>query len=143
MPVKFNITDGNGTSNEAVVTSRGQLVVSPLDFSDPIENDLTCACTGTNFFAPKPKQQLVVTDIFTHTDRNTPVAGIIVEIYESCSATSLTIDKTIFKVDLGRQVGVGHSGLNFLINEGKWLNAKISVSTGTTSVTVAGYFIEA
>lgn len=143
MSAHFKIVDGNGANNKAQVTNRGQLVVAPLDFSDPIENDLVCACVGTNFFAPKANKQVVITDIFIHTDRNTPVAGIIIEVYESDSATSLTVDKCIFKIDLGRQLGVGHSGINFLINEGKWLNAKISVSTGTTSVTVAGYFIGA
>ena len=143
MTVKFNISDGNGSDVEAKVTSRGQLVTAPLDFSDPIENDIISSSDGVNFFSPRAKKQLVITDIFIHTDRNTPNNGIIVEIYESCSATSLVVDKPIFKVDLAKQSGVGHTSLNFLINEGKWLNSKIEVSTGTTSVTIAGYFIEA
>ena len=143
MAIAGNVLSGDGTGNTAIVTSRGQLVVAPLEFSNPIEHDLCCACVGTTFFPPETAKQFVITDIFINTNRATPTAGIIVEIYESCADASLVVDKCIFAIDLGRQAGVGHSALNFLVNKGKWLNAKISVSTGVTSITIAGYYINA
>ena len=143
MTISGTVLSGDGTGNEAKVTSRGQLVVSPLDFSNPIEHDLCCACVGTTFFPPETAKQFVITDIFINTNRATPTAGIIIEIYESCSDASLVVDKCIFAIDLPKQSGVGHTALNFLVNQGKWLNAKIEVSTGVTSITVAGYYINA
>ena len=143
MALSGTVLSGDGTGNEATVSSRGQLIVAPLDFSDPVAHDIGCACVGVNFFTALPSHQFVVTDIFVHTDRAVPAAGIVAEIYESCSATSLTTVKCMFKIDLPRQSGVGHSGLNFLVTEGRWLNAKISVSSGVTSITIEGYYIQA
>ena len=137
----INLSDPS-TSSQAKVTTRGQLVTSPLDFSCPIALCITGACVANNFFGPQAGKQLVVTDIFVHTDRTSPVGGSLIEIYESCSATSLTADKTIFKVDLGRQAGAIHTGLNFLITSGVWLNAKSDLTSGTNSITVAGYFVD-
>lgn len=143
MSISGTVLSGDGTGNTATVTHRGQLVVAPLDFSNPIEHDLCCACVGTTFFPPESAKQFVITDIFVNTNRSTPTAGIVVEIYESCADASLTVDKCIFAIDLPKQSGVGHTSLNFLINKGKWLNAKIEVSTGVVSITVAGYYIAA
>ena len=86
---------------------------------------------------------LVVTDIFVHADRTAPVGGSLIEIYEASSATSTTSTKTIFKVDLPRSGGAIHTGLNFLISEGVWLNTKSDLSSGNNSITIAGYFIDA
>ena len=79
----INISDP-ATSTQAKVTTRGQLITAPLDFSDPITICITCACTASNFFAPQTGKRLVITDIFIHTDRLAPVAGSLIEIYESC-----------------------------------------------------------
>ncbi len=131
------------TGNQAKVTTRGQLVTAPLDFSCPVALCITCACVASNFFGPQSGQQLVVTDIFVHADRTAPVAGSLIEIYEAASATSITSTKTIFKVDLPRSGGGIHTGLNFLITQGVWLNAKSDLSSGINSITIAGYFIDA
>ena len=70
MSAKFNISDGNGTTNQAIVTSRGQLVTAPLDFSEPIQDDLICVCTAFNFFAPQANKTIELASLIAEFDKN-------------------------------------------------------------------------
>lgn len=141
MSIKSIIKDGSGSGAEAKVTSRGQLITAPLEFSDPLTIDLTTTGIAYNFFKPKSGRRFVITEIFVHTNRTSPTGGTLIEIFEASEVDSITIDRSLFKVDLARQVGVGHGSLNWIISEGVWLNAKTDTSTGISSVTVAGYYI--
>ena len=130
------------TGSQAKVTSRGQLVTAPLEFSDPVQNDLTVACTAVNFFAPSSGQRLVVTAIYIGADRNVSAnCGAAVEIYEATSATSTVVTKTIFKTGIIRNGNLPLLGLNFLATQGVWLNAK--TDDANINITIAGYFIDA
>ena len=135
------ITDPS-TGSQVKVTSRGQLVTAPLDFSCPVQADLTAACTAVNFFAPSSGQRLVVTAIFIGADRNVSQnCGALVEIYEATSATSLIVSKGIFKTGILRNGTLPLLGLNFLATQGVWLNAK--TDDANINITIAGYFIDA
>ena len=126
------------TGSQAKVTSRGQLVTSPLDFSCPSSNCITCSCTAVNFAVATSGKVLVVTDIIVSSGGG---ATQTIEIYEATSATSTTVAKQIFSLDLAARTVVPLTGLNWSLTQGVWLNAK---SSGTTSmVTIAGYFIDA
>jgi hypothetical protein len=128
------------TGAQAKVTSRGQLIVAPLEFSDPIALTICATCTAFSFFAPRSGKQLVVTDIFIHTNRAIGNCGAIIDVYEASSATSTAVTKQILKADVVKQTVVIYSGLNFLITQGVWLNVK--TDDATVLVTVAGYFID-
>lgn len=130
------------TGSQAKVTSRGQLVTAPLEFSDPVQNDLTVTCTAVNFFTPQSGQRLVITAIFVGADRNVSQScGAIVEIYEATSATSTIVAKTIFKTGIIKNGTLPLLGLNFLATQGVWLNAK--TDDANINITIAGYFIDA
>ena len=126
------------TGSQAKVTGRGQLVTAPLEFSNPISNCLTCACTAVNFFAATSGKILVVTEIVVSSGAG---GTQTIEIYEATSSTETTVAKQIFSLDLAARTVVPLTGLNWALTQGVWLNAK---SSGTTSmVTIAGYFIDA
>ena len=126
------------TGSQAKVTTRGQLITSPLDFSCPTSNCLTVGCTAVNFFAATSGKILVVTDIIVSSGGG---GTQTIDIYEATSATETTVAKQIFTLDLAARTVVPLTGLNWSLTQGVWLNAK---STGTTSmVTIAGYFIDA
>ncbi len=126
------------TGSQAKVTTRGQLITSPLDFSCPTSSCITCACTAVNFTVATSGKIFVVTDIIVSSGGG---ATQTIEIYEATSATSTTVAKQIFSLDLAARTVVPLTGLNWNLTQGVWLNAK---SSGTTSmVTIAGYFIDA
>jgi len=133
----------NGAGNIAKISSRGQLATAPLDFSVPMSLCLTTACVAANFFGPLPNKRLVITDMFIGVNRNSPAQGQAIEIFEASSSTSIVSTKLIFKIDLGRQARAIQNGLNYLMSEGIWLNAKIASTMGVTSITISGYFIDA
>ena len=130
------------TGNQVKVTSRGQLVTAPLDFSDPVQNDLTVTCTAVNFFAPSSGQRLVITSILIGADRAVSQAcGAIVEIYEATSATSTIVAKGIIKTGIVKNGTLPLLPLNFLATQGVWINAK--TDDANINITIAGYFIDA
>jgi len=72
MSLNTNILD-KSTNVSVKVTSRGQLVTSPLEFSDPVFQSLDVDDTAENFFRPMPGKRLVITDIIIQTDRNVSI----------------------------------------------------------------------
>ena len=130
------------TGSQAKVTNRGQLVTAPLDFSDPIQADLTVTCTAVNFFGPQSNQRLVITSILIGADRNVSQScGAIVEIYEATSATATTVTKGIIKTGIVKNGTLPLLPLNFLATQGVWINAK--TDDANINITIAGYFIDA
>jgi len=140
MAVPSTIKDGQGGGTFAKVTSRGQLVTSPLEFSDPIFQSLNSDDTAENFFKPIPGKRLVITDLIVQTDRNVVTTGVIVDIFETDSVSSNTVDKQLFQFDMTRQGLVTLNSLNLIITEGVWINAKASDSN--VLITISGYFVD-
>ena len=138
---KINIADGGGKGTSANVTSRNQLVVGPLDFSQPVEVDMDTIDTAFNFIKPKAGQIIIITDIIINAQKTISVNGAIVEIYEADAVDSTTVDKQIIKVDIARQGIVPLTGLNFRITEGAFINGK--TDSATVLATIAGYFAPA
>ena len=140
MSLSVNVID-KGTNRFAIVTNRGQLVTSALDFSESVFHSLIVDNTADTWFKPQAGKRLVVTDVIVQTDRNTAVAGTVIDIYEASSENSGTIDKSIFQFDLERQAQITLIGLNLIITEGKFLNAKATDSN--VLITICGYFVDA
>lgn len=121
------------------VTEFGQLVASPIDYSEPVFKAVDSAGSPFNFIAPKPGQAIVITDILISADRSTPNAGTLVEVYEALSATTLTVDKDILVDDLARQGRAVVTGLNLFVPGGKWVNVQADNATGSVLVTIMFY----
>jgi len=113
------------TGQTVRVTRFGQLVVSPLDYSTPIEQELDIIDTAFNFLAPEDGKNIVITDIFISTTKDVSnVDPAEIEVYEADAAGSLTPAPRVISPRLVRASNLALTGLNLLIPEGKWVNAK-------------------
>lgn len=125
--------------NHAKITSRGELVVAPFNFSSVQFQNMNSDNTAFNFFGPSANQQFVITTVIADADRNVGANGATVDIYEADSATEGTIVKQILKFDLVKQTSKILTGLNLAITTGKWINAKSDDSN--ILMTIGGYFV--
>lgn len=118
------IKDSN-SGLQAKVTKYGQLVVAPLQYSTPVTDSLITINTAFNFIVPEQDQSIVITDIIVSADKsvsNTTPANI--EIYQAASADTTTVDAAIVSPQLLRGGDATITGLNLLVPDGKWVNAK-------------------
>lgn len=124
MSASLGIRDSK-TKQQARVSRFGQLVVAPLDYSEPIARNLNVIDTAFNFLAPASKHSIVITEIIVAADKNVSnVDPAEIEIYQADSVDSLDASPTIISPRLVRAGDLSLTGLNFLIPEGKWINAK-------------------
>jgi len=119
-----SVIKDNNSGVTAKVTEFGQLVVAPLQYSTPIVDELDVINTAFNFIEPQQDRSIVITDIIISADRVVGVNGADVEIYEAISADTTTVDITILEVDMVKQTQLGLTGLNLIVPEGKFVNAK-------------------
>lgn len=111
--------------NQARVTRFGQLVVAPLSYSEPIDIELNVVNQAFNFITPESGKSIVITDIIVSTDRLvSPTDPAEIEIYEADEVDSLDILKGIISPRLIRGSDLPLTGLNLLVPEGRWVNAK-------------------
>lgn len=130
------------SGRHAQVTKYGQLVVSPLQFSTPVEQEMTATATAYNFAAPESGKSIVITDIIVFADRtvsNTTPADI--QIYTADAPDSTTPINGIVSPQLTSGQSFVASGLNLLVDEGVWLNAQ--TDDATVLITVMFYRIPA
>ena len=136
MPVPSYIVDPhNGLA--ARVTEFGQLVVAPLAYSTPTTNTLTAINTAVNFIEPKGNHQIVITDIILTADKNVGAAGASVQVYCATSSSTLTISDGILDIEMLKNTNRDLIGLNLIVGEGKWVNAK--TDDNNVQVTI-GYY---
>ncbi len=124
MSANVGIKDSK-TGQSVRVTRFGQLVVSPLAFSTPVARELDTINTAFNFLAPEDGTSIVITDILVSADKDVSnVDPAEIEIYEADAADSLTATPSIISPRLSRAANLALNGVNLLIPEGKWVNAK-------------------
>lgn len=137
--IKTTLVHGR-TGKKARVTEYGELVTGRYDYSTPVYSSLSSTGTAYNFFVPKMKTRLVITDILIDADRNVSnTVPATIDIYESSGVSDTTVDKQILKVELLRNTSRDLTGLNLIASEGKWINAK--TDDATVNITIAGYYI--
>lgn len=124
MAAPVNITDSK-TGNAARVTPFGQLIVAPLSFSKPITIELDTINTAFNFLTPESGKSIVITDIVISTDKDVSnVEPAEIELYEADAVDSLIPNPGIVSPRIIRAGNLPLNGLNLLVPEGKWVNAK-------------------
>ena len=134
MGVPSTIQDSN-SGLTAKVTRFGQLVVAPLQYSTPVTDELDVVDTAFNFIRPEQDHSIVITDIFVDADKsvsNTTPADV--EIYEATTADTTTIDTGILSPRLLRGANRTATGLNLIIPEGKFVNAKTNDDVMTVTI---------
>lgn len=128
MTTPVNIQDDGG--NIAKVSRFGQLITSPIDYSDSITQELTTINTAFNLIEPKAGSSIVITDILVSSAKtvsNTDPADI--EIYEAGQIDTIVVDNSIVRPQLLRASNLPLTGLNLLVPEGKFVNAKTDDAT--------------
>ena len=126
MSINVNLVNDNN-DHRVKVSSHGQLIVAPIDFSTPVTKSLAVIDTAVNFIAPQTGHFIVITDIIASADKdvsNTSPANV--DVYESDEVDSLTIVNEIVSPQLIRAANLPLTGLNLKIPEGLWVNAKTS-----------------
>lgn len=124
MPVPVNIQDSKDGVT-ARVTRFGQLVVAPLAYSTPVARELDTIDTAFNFLEPVSGESIVITDIIVSADKSVSVTDPAeVEIYEADAPDTIAIAQGIVSPRVLRGNGLELTGLNLLVPEGKWVNAK-------------------
>ena len=118
------VIKSNNSGVAAKVTKFGQLVTAPLQYSTPVADEVDVINTAFNFISPEQDQSIVITDIVLSADRNVGVNGADIVIYEASSPETLTEDQIVLDVDMIKQTTLPLNGLNLIIPEGKFVNAK-------------------
>tara|TARA_R110002096_G_C14050082_1_gene673217 strand:- start:32 stop:493 length:462 start_codon:yes stop_codon:yes gene_type:complete len=108
----------------ARVSDFGQLAVAPLAYSKPSFKKLTVINTAYSFVAPEEGHQIVITDIILTANKNVGVNDATVDIYEAESPTTTVITQAIIELEMIKQSNLSLTGLNLIIPEGLWVNAK-------------------
>ena len=129
MPAPTIVRDPYSDST-ARVTKYGQLVVAPLSYSVPVAIELDTINTAFNFIEPQANHSIVITDIIVSANKNVSATDPAnIEIYEADGADELTAAPSIVRPQLSRSSNVSYIGLNLLVPEGKWVNAKTDDSS--------------
>lgn len=125
----------------AQVTSRGQLVTSPLSYSNAYTASATVDDTAANLVGPKANNKFVITDIIlTGTKTINTVTDATVIIYEASASDTITVDSEILNISVPQSEVIPLTGLN-LITSGtsKYINFK--TSDETVDCTLMGYYV--
>jgi hypothetical protein len=113
-----------GSGNRATVTRFGQLVVAPVDYSVPVAQTLDLVNTAYNFVEPSQGQNIVITDIILTANKNVGVNDATVTLYEASDVNVTVSDKDILNLEMIKQSNIVMTGLNMIVSEGKFVNAK-------------------
>ena len=134
MSAPVNIKGGNSNIT-AKVTKFGQLVVAPIQYSTPETVTLNVIDTAFNFITPEQGSLIVITDIIIAADKNvSPTEPAIVEVYTADADDSTTVVSDIILTQIPRSTTVPITGLNLLVGEGVWVNAKTNDDAVTLTI---------
>jgi hypothetical protein len=118
------------SDNRARVTEYGQLIVAPLGYSTPVEQEMSVINTAYNFLTPAVGQKIVITDIIVAADKGvsaTTPANVV--IYQADAPDTLTESSVILRPQPAKGDNIPITGLNLLVPEGMWVNAKTDDAT--------------
>lgn len=126
----------------ARVTSRGELVVGALSYSDPYYVRVSAAATETLIVPAKEGMRFVVRDLMVTTDKDfaSATSGELIEVYEALPHDITTVEKTIFKVELLKNDRLVAIGLNLITSNTVTIVAV--ADDNNVDITLAGYYVD-
>ena len=123
--IKTIIEDGSGDDFAVKVTNLGQLVTSPIKYSEVSSLSMDTPNIAFNLVTPIAGCNIIITDIILGADKNVSATnGAIIEIYEADAPDSIVVSKQLFTIDLLKNQTFPAIGLNFQAGRGVWVNAK-------------------
>ncbi len=142
MTLPVTIRGQNGTGGViAEVTSRGQLITAPIDYSSAFIASVAIANQAYNLVPPKPEKLFVITDVILTGRKDIgTVTDSTVIIYEADTDVSITSLKTLIQVAVPRSTAISITGLNVITTN---VSAYVNVKTddATIECTLMGYYL--
>lgn len=143
MTIPVVLQDGSGSSFSAKISSNGELIVRPIEFSSSRSVIMDLANTAFNVWGPVTGKEFVATSTIISTNKDIGVNGTNIEIYESDAPDSITVNGDSTKMNLLKNTVVPITGLLNKIPSGKYLNGKHDDAAPNAEVflTIGGYFV--
>jgi hypothetical protein len=133
---------GGKNGRIAGVSERGALFTSDLEFAEFYTANATVINTGYNIVVPQTNKKFVITAMIISANRDVSATnGAVVDIYEALDVASTTVTKQIYQDEITKLDRAIITGLNVLVNEGRWLNLK--TDDNSVRVNLTGYYIDA
>ena len=136
--IKGLIESGDGNGVSASVSSNGELITRPLEYSNAHFKDMNIADSAFNFVEPEASKRFIITGMILDADRNVGVNGANVVIFEADQSNSTTPTETILQVDMPKQTSKVITPLLIETTEGVYINGK--TDDNDVSATILGYF---
>ncbi len=131
-----------GSNNRIVeVLPTGQLATAPLEYSTGTFQNMDVVDTAYNFHEPIAGKRFVITGLIVVTNRNVGVNGASIVFYEASAVDTITVDKTLFQLDMAKNQILPLVGINQILTEGVFLNGK--TDDDDVLATIAGYEVDA
>lgn len=128
------------SGKEADVTRLGQMITAPISYDIVKVQTLDVDNVPKNFWLPKAGFDVVITGLIISGDRTISANdAALVEIYATDSTTSSVAIGPILTIEVAKNVIVPLLGLNHLIPEGLYINAKADDSN--VLISIFGYYI--
>ena len=140
MTIDVTLKDGTGTNSKVKVTSRGQLVTAPLDFTKMYPAEVNVINTAFSVVPPITGKQFVITIIDLYADKNIGPSDASVELYEADSDTSTVVLDSVYKKEMPKYRDIGLTNLHIILGQGSWLN--IVTDDDIIFVNIGGYYVD-
>ena len=112
------------TGNKATVSEFGQLTVSPVDYSVPVQETLTLINTAYTMIEPVDGKLIIITDIILTANKSVGVNDATVTLYTSETKGELTPSGNILELEMQQKTTLPITGINAKIDAGLYVNAK-------------------
>jgi hypothetical protein len=126
-------------NNTALITKRGQLVTSPLEFSKPYSAEANTINTAFNLVPPIAGKQFVITSILLSGNRSIGASDATVSLYEASSDTETTVLIDILPIEIAKNQALTFTGVNVIVAAGSFINLK--TDDATVFAVVYGYYV--
>lgn len=139
MPLRHIISDGKGMDYHAKVTSRGELVTGPIDFSLFYTATTLVNDTAVNVVPPVTGKKFIITIMVLSGDRSIGANGAVTDIFEADSATSGTIVRQLYQDEIAKQTRAVLPVTYVQVGAGRWINVKSD--DVQVRCNIAGYYV--
>lgn len=140
--IDVQILDGSGTGSTAKITTRGQVVTAPLEYSLAYNATAGTANVAVNVIEPINGKRFVIDSLMLYANQGVSnTADATVDIYEATSNATATISKSLVQTNMVRQDRIILQQINLIVSEGVWVNAK--TTDDDVYVTIFGYYVAA
>ena len=112
------------TGNKATVSEFGQLTVSPVDYSVPVQETLNVTNTAFTMIEPVDGKLIIITDIILTANKSVGVNDATVTLYTTSVKGELIPVGNILELEMQQKSSLPITGINAKIESGLYVNAK-------------------